>query len=980
MNLPPELRREVLSDISESLQHHIPEEMLGEYRMLRIERESQRRVMDDQRNAIVERLARGGHLQFSHSGRRDLDLFTHSSWGQPSSQGMRYAVVNVNPHMLDNPAVRRACQSRDFSHFSRRITAGSGQSNHHPKTADLNSKQMLDQDALTCLLVLLFLDQSKLHNNRLHRIIRNLSQHSPTRAWILSSLLAIIKEMRKSSPSSFPGHAANHLTSSAGALSSTCPMPPPLVSNDAGVLSATLVSATTCTVSASIPQPQPTSPHWLDMGINAALGSHAKILQFTSGAKGGKGSNGDGGSKVNIHPLAGMAICYNILDLLIFLGRHFSNSFLPSSLMPPEGGDKTRTLSAGEGGEDKSKREEDVSGEAVVTNFWQILMKLNSAAGRKGKGPLKGFKYSDSKEAVTDQEIFSNSIIGQLMGLFTHDIIKDNIALVDKLLRILSIASSTIPATGFLSAHSGKEFAAPGKNLEDSVSPVAGNPDKSSKSQDERALGVEGKANSATVAMELSIVAPHLLDNIISVLISGRCTEDGLEEATTLLTNLSKCSIPTRKRILYMLLDGVKTIGHTLCHQISVLSDSVTAGLQEHALEQGLNVLDQQDKVKNAGKKKMTTSSLAGSAGASNVLTGIVLPTAGTEDHHMDHSHDLHIPAMVPLTCKGSQQSFFVRMLKVVCHLMESAQQAIVSVNSSTPSGAAAATTTAATSSADVNASLTTTTTTTTTTTMPTTASATSATPITTDSTATTAAIGASESSGGQRMEGSEAIPSGTMEVVECGSGVLGTNETTMTLPDQSAVTSAHNQVTAEASYENKPRLWLSLLENMEEETTPSFLRQTLSVQLELDDLWVVLSKCLDALSHTDDPHAVFVLQSTVEAFFLVHANFKEEGAGSSERRRALDIAQLRSSRCPSTSAVDGERGLGSPAFSPLPGTPGPGEGQFNLFAHLPPDTARFLRFAGNCAILYSTDYVLHCTLPHQHVTHKILTVRAFYL
>ena len=45
-----------------------------------------------------------------------------------------------------------------------------------------------------------------------------------------------------------------------------------------------------------------------------------------------------------------------------------------------------------------------------------------------------------------------------------------------------------------------------------------------------------------------------------------------------------------------------------------------------------------------------------------------------------------------------------------------------------------------------------------------------------------------------------------------------------------------------------------------------------LSEQLQLDQLWDMLSECLTQLSRTPDHHAVLVLQPTVEAFFLVHA------------------------------------------------------------------------------------------------------------
>jgi E3 ubiquitin-protein ligase HUWE1 len=45
-----------------------------------------------------------------------------------------------------------------------------------------------------------------------------------------------------------------------------------------------------------------------------------------------------------------------------------------------------------------------------------------------------------------------------------------------------------------------------------------------------------------------------------------------------------------------------------------------------------------------------------------------------------------------------------------------------------------------------------------------------------------------------------------------------------------------------------------------------------LSDLLRLDNLWETLGECLTELAKTPDHHAVLVLQSAVEAFFIVHA------------------------------------------------------------------------------------------------------------
>ena len=146
--------------------------------------------------------------------------------------------------------------------------------------------------------------------------------------------------------------------------------------------------------------------------------------------------------------------------------------------------------------------------------------------------------------------------------------------------------------------------------------------------------------------------------------------------------------------------------------------------------------------------------------------------------------------------------------------------------------------------------------------------------------------------------------------------------------------------------------------EEEEEDPTPKpsssqkFMLQPLSLQLELEELWVMLSECLDALADTGDPHAVLVLQPTVEAFFLVHADRSEEGKSAPKKHSRSRVSRLHSFHTIS----DTESNPTSPAphldhFSPMASTPGPGEGEGggDPYAHLPPDTAKFIRFAGNC-------------------------------
>ena len=77
---------------------------------------------------------------------------------------------------------------------------------------------MLNHEALSCLLVLLFIDESKLDTTRLHRVLRNLCCHGPTRDWVVKSLLSILER-------SFEARVATNEVGSIMSTSSTAATP-----------------------------------------------------------------------------------------------------------------------------------------------------------------------------------------------------------------------------------------------------------------------------------------------------------------------------------------------------------------------------------------------------------------------------------------------------------------------------------------------------------------------------------------------------------------------------------------------------------------------------------------------------------------------------------------------------------------------------------------------------------------------------------
>lgn len=647
-NLTPELRRTILADVDDSIITHLPEEIASEARALRQERETRRRQILEQRHAVLERIFEQANTD------QGTQPYLPVSW-DPSAY--RYAILNLNPHQLIDEHHHHQHHHHHFGRLGRlyhQMNSNQSGTQQGSVRGEQNSKQMLDQEALTCLLILLFFDQNKLHNNRLHRIVKNLSQHMPTRSWIISSLLSIL---HKASPT---GHS---LPSS---VSHTCPMPPLLTSQQPSSSSGSGQQQGGPLTVTSSPSHQFKPPHWLNLTINAALGSHTHVFHFQQTGKVGNNPY------INIHSLASSHICNNVLDLLVFLSRQFPTSFLPPELMPNDKSDGAASAAGPVVGNTNSLTKEDTS--KVISNFWQNLLRLDGAASRKGKGSLKGFQFQDPATSCSAKELFSRSIIGQLMTLLQHSVIHKSVSLTDKLLRVLSVASSPIPKTGLcrraVELPSGKP-----STTNRGVSTT-----QSQGAEGGRAVRQSASSDDVFVTEE-EVVDPSLLQIVISVLTSGLCSEDGLEDATMLLTNLSKCSVNTRENILIMLLDGIRTIGLTLCSQIAVVVEDLHKNWDVLKLNQrGSNFAESDsDKLESPLAGTASTSPRPSSAPSGNVIPGVVLPSIAPDQPTLvDHSKDLHLPSMVPLTCKGSQQSFFLRMLKVVCQLRESAQAALL--------------------------------------------------------------------------------------------------------------------------------------------------------------------------------------------------------------------------------------------------------------------------------------------------------------
>merc|ERR1719336_387743 len=467
-------------------------------------------------------------------------------------------------------------------------------------------RQLLDHEGLSCLLILLFIDDSKLNTTRLHRILRNLCYHAPTRDWVVKCLLSILEK-------------ANTLTSlgaeqpGGGVEAASTPTPAKLRKSLSGKSSETKDSRSSGGQTS-----------WLNISMDAALGFRANVFQVQRPAHLGKKSSGAGaGASIAVHPQAAPVVCRHTLEVLIYLARSFPIHFLP-----------------GTGGSQPSSSQPDTAHQpdkktaAKSAEFWETLLKLDKESWSSKKGKSVARSHSSVSIKSEDEEATSSSLtfsaFGQLLSMLASPVIKRSSLLTDKLLRLLSLISLGQPSQDVL------------------------------KRQDDAAKTEGGQENPLLVD---KVIRDDQIQLAVEVLTSKACSEEGLEDVTALLLNLSYGGTCTRESILHLLLAGARQLGNVVQHHVSALLTELaelktTGGLP--APGHGKETEEEEGRSKGTLVDKFTREAV--------VLTAPTKPKGGGE---------LQLGSMVALTNKTSSQSFFLRVLKVIIQLREAALLAI---------------------------------------------------------------------------------------------------------------------------------------------------------------------------------------------------------------------------------------------------------------------------------------------------------------
>lgn len=602
---------------------------------------------------------------------------------------------------------------------------------------------------------------------------------------------------------------------------------------------------------------------------------------------------------VSIHPQAAPLVSRHVLEALISLAKAFPHHFLSDSKIDTL--DKVSKVDLEPNPTPGSRLNKDA-------DFWDVLVKLDSlSTTKKGKSVLRSHSSSSSLNssstpmATDGSESSSNdrtcTPLGSIINLLSHPVIKRSSQLTDRLLRLLSLIatglpthpdSSSIPTTTSTPVAMGTSSNSTSRHRH---RPGSQNQPESSQSME------VSKSSDPTIQVSNKMIAvEEQLKLAVDVLTSKSCSEEGLEDVTSLLLRLSRSCPKTRDLVLRLLLDGARTLGFTVCSNIENLIQEL--------------------KELNLKVKELSEPSSIDTSGQSVDRKGMVVDrftnqsvviTAPIHVKHTLSSKEVQLPSMAALTSKTSSQNFFLRILKVIIQLRDSIrvqkrkaasirtfaelQQEITTLADSLSEVADAVESAQATSSGTSSRT-------------------------TGSSEGTSSGIVPSDANVSRTVGSSGASSFGV------GSNVSRSSELT------NSDTSGQSQ-----SMEIDPQP-VKLDPKLDPKASGE-KEDMLSTELSLDELWDTLSECLLELADAPDHHAVLVLQPAVEAFFLVHASEKLE--------TSIQVQATNRNENRNESGQQGTSSEMAPS-SPLPNSDLI-DGHSSLDT-LAPDTRKFLQFA----------------------------------
>lgn len=889
--LPPSLRQTILADLEDSQFAALPPELAQEAQTLRRQREERNRHVHD-------------HM-FSRSGTSLSSILRNTA--------------RIGSRLMHSSSWSTSWNLRPSSSGQQVTTTSSSKPRGRP---------LLDHEALTCLLVLLFVDEPKLNTGRLHRVLRYLCHHAPTRDWVIKALLSILERCGDQSQSSSSGLG----TSSGEPPTPLMPVTPETTgkgSSKKGSGSSRFEPSVMSTPVWRSEARSPAAPSWLSMSMDAALGCRASIFQIQRTQPTGKRTSSAAlTTSVHIHPQASPLVCRHTLDTLISLAKSFPGHFLPyQGKDSEEKSDSKKSNNCSSGNTTGAVSKTSKSQSSEPTDFWELLVKLDSiSVSRKGKG-LPRTHSSASGNNEEEQKITSleASALGQLIQQLAHPVVRRSSLLTDRLLRLLALISLGLPETSDSNASSTAIASANTGSSATGTAAAAATPQQSAASQ-------QANENSSTLE--------HLLKLAIQVLTSKSCSEEGLEDATALLLHLSHGPPPARDQVLRLLLQGAATLGSTVAtHIASLLQD-----LKAHNASHPAPVHDEEPMthVTEKNKKGLLQDRFTNECVIISGTTKVKPPC------------ELQLASMSLLTSKTSSQAFFLRTLKVIIQLRDAirlSRTRKTAVQPSSNNADRAASNNQAANNQDqpsatgnqepfelsgnqeqlaLPASV--------------------DTPMQAESSDTSIhwqpatevlSVEVSPLEAGEQHDTGQVEPPPTPPQQPY---IVTPPAVTLDVPNPDADNAA-NASALPSEDRGQPTAEAMDVDNEVTETTEL---GSLSAQLSLDELWSTLSECLVELGETPDTHAVLVLQPAVEAFFLVHASAasgdKKDRTTTQAESREAQLAHLQHeiaplSPLPSVPLDDGEGNVSAAGLRKR-------ENSVSVSEISPDDTDKFLKFA----------------------------------
>lgn len=270
------------------------------------------------------------------------------------------------------------------------------------------------------------------------------------------------------------------------------------------------------------------------------------------------------GSSITINLQACPAIFKQILEILSTLARAANFNFFPRYPFSKHHTQQAATTS-----------------KTVAQNsqFWDLVVKLDQFKNKSSKLTsqlsVPGQKGTNSTNELYELESeleFSveNSPLARLMSMLDYPVLKNNAQLMDKMFTCLAHASAGIP---LITAEATQ------------IPPQANNPSQQSTGSDQSNQPQRNASGSTSATItdppqqqvddqpQNMPVLGKQIELVVNVLKNKLCTQDGLQQAYTLLSNLSKINSATRSMIIKHLLCGTRELGLAVCKEIELLMD-----------------------------------------------------------------------------------------------------------------------------------------------------------------------------------------------------------------------------------------------------------------------------------------------------------------------------------------------------------------------------------------------------------------------